>query len=85
MIGLSILQVGFSNISIDPVQAPYEFLLTYAEVLNINMPLRPDLVNVINEYKRIKMDLSTDTTEEDQQDEENSDDQDDDEPGCRMK
>ena len=79
------VQVFYKLANIDPNKAPYEFLLTYAEVLNINMPLRPDLVNVINEYKRIKMDLSTDTTEEDQQDEENSDDQDDDEPGCRMK
>ena len=63
--------------------APYEFLLTYAEVLNINMPLRPDLVIVINDYKRIKMDLSSDTAEDDNPDEENSDDQDDDELGCQ--
>ena len=26
------------------LEAPYDFLTRYAEILNINMPLRPDLV-----------------------------------------
>ena len=37
------------------VEATIDFLMKYAEILNINMPLRPDLVNVINDIKRIKM------------------------------
>ena len=37
------------------IEATIPFLMKYAEILNINMPLRPDLVNVINDIKRIKM------------------------------
>merc|ERR1712227_106413 len=33
-----------------------EFFKKYGEILNVNMPLRPDLVNVINNIKQIKMD-----------------------------
>ena len=32
-----------------------DFLYKYAEILNVNMPLRSDLVSVINDIKRIKM------------------------------
>ena len=58
------------------LEAPYEFLLTYADVLNINMPLRPDLVNVINDYKKIKMELGDDTADQDDEDEEEEDEED---------
>ena len=59
------------------LEAPHEFLLTYAEVLNINMPLRSDLVDVINNYKKIKMELGTDDTDELDGDDEVEDDDDD--------
>ena len=37
------------------IEATMEFLYKYAEILNVNMPLRSDLVSVINDIKRIKM------------------------------
>ena len=33
-----------------------DFFKKYGEILNVNMPLRPDLVAVINNIKQIKMD-----------------------------
>ena len=40
------------------------------------MPLRPDLVNVINDYKKIKMELGDDTADQDDEDEEEEDEED---------
>jgi len=37
------------------IEATIPFLMKYAEILNINKPLRPDLVNVINNIKQLKM------------------------------
>jgi len=40
------------------IEAPEPFLTKYAEILNLKMPLRPDLVSVINDYKNTKLKLS---------------------------